>query len=64
MNEDGTVDIIDALLVAQVYVGLEPRAFTASRTTGDVNEDGNVDIVDALLIAQFYVGIISRLPPA
>jgi endoglucanase len=62
VNENGSIDIVDALLVAQYYVGLEPAAFTAPLTAGDVNGNGSVDIVDALLIAQYYVGIIDEFP--
>lgn len=61
VNRDGLVDIVDALLVAQYYVGLAPPAYTAPVETGDVNCDDLVDIVDALLIAQYYVGIIDTL---
>ncbi len=58
VNSSGVVDIVDALLIAQFYVGLNPANFTQSRA--DTNCSGNIDIVDALLIAQYYVGIISR----
>jgi hypothetical protein len=58
VNSDGGVDIIDALLTAQYYVGLEPGGFNPA--AGDVNCDGGIDIVDALLIAQYYVGLISE----
>jgi hypothetical protein len=54
---DGIIDIIDALRVAQFYVGVSvsvPRLCAA-----DVNCDDDIDIIDALLIAQYYVGIIS-----
>lgn len=54
VNEDGTVDIIDALLTAQYYVGLD---VSINLTAGDVNCNGSVDIIDALLIAQYYVGL-------
>ena len=57
-NSDGVVDIVDALLVAQNYVGLNPAGFNQSY--GDVNCNGTVDIVDALLISQFYVGLINQ----
>jgi len=58
INVDGSRNIVDALLVAQCYVGLTscPSAYI-----GDVNCDGQVNIVDALLIAQLYVGLISIL---
>lgn len=57
VNNDGAIDIVDALLVAQYYVELNPGNFDQSRA--DTNCDGSVDIVDALLIAQYYVGLIS-----
>jgi hypothetical protein len=58
VNNNGTIDIVDALLVAQYYVGLNPSNFDISRA--DTNCDGSVNIVDALLIAQYYVGSINR----
>jgi len=56
-NENGTIDIVDALVTAQHYVGLGPSPFNV--TAADTNCDGVVDIIDALLIAQYYVGLIS-----
>ncbi|MBN2736162.1 MAG: family 43 glycosylhydrolase [Spirochaetales bacterium] len=54
VNSDGQVNIVDALLVAQYYVGLlESINFEAA----DVNRDNTVNIVDALLIARAYVGL-------
>ncbi len=60
VNGSGAVDIIDALLVAQSYVGLNPVNFQSAYA--DVNGSGSIDIVDALLIAQLYVGLISQFP--
>jgi hypothetical protein len=60
VNSNGTIDIVDALLIAQYYVGLNPPGFNAS--AADVNCSGSIDIVDALLVAQLYVGLISELP--
>jgi hypothetical protein len=57
VNEDGTIDIVDALLIAQYYVGLSPDPFNYDNA--DTNCDSNVNIVDALLVAQYYVGLIS-----
>ncbi|MBN1696121.1 MAG: dockerin type I repeat-containing protein [Spirochaetales bacterium] len=57
VNDDGRITIIDALLVAQYYVGLEPAQYTAPVEAGDSNQDGNVNIIDALMMAQYYVGI-------
>lgn len=58
VNNNGVIDIVDALLTAQYYVGLNPPQFI--RENADVNCNGTVDIVDALLIAQYYVGLISE----
>ncbi|MBN2536107.1 MAG: glycoside hydrolase family 11 protein [Spirochaetales bacterium] len=56
VNDDGEADIVDALLVAQYYVGLGVRL---DEDAADVNCDGGVDIIDALMIAQYYVGLIT-----
>jgi arabinogalactan endo-1,4-beta-galactosidase len=60
VNHDDVIDIIDALLTAQFYVGLYPANFDES--LADLNSDGGVDIVDALIIAQIYVGL-ATVPP-
>ncbi|MBN2536291.1 MAG: hypothetical protein JXB88_25640 [Spirochaetales bacterium] len=57
VNNDGSIDIVDALLVAQYYVGLNPGNFDPGNA--DTNCNGTIDIVDALLIAQYYVGLVS-----
>ncbi|MBN2443900.1 MAG: dockerin type I repeat-containing protein, partial [Spirochaetales bacterium] len=57
VNSDGSVDIVDALLIAQWYVQLDPLPFNVD--AADTNCSGSVDIVDALLIAQYYVGLIN-----
>ena len=61
VNEDNNVNIVDALLVAQYYVGLNPEGLV-NVSVSDVNMDGTTNIVDALLIAQFYVGLITEFP--
>ncbi|MBN2444987.1 MAG: hypothetical protein JXJ04_26770 [Spirochaetales bacterium] len=58
VNNDGSINIVDALLIAQYYVNLNPANFDANRA--DTNCNGSIDIVDALLIAQYYVGLISQ----
>lgn len=60
VNHDNGIDIIDALLVAQYYVNLNPSGFYSGQA--DVDASGNIDIVDALLIAQYYVGLITEFP--
>jgi endoglucanase len=59
-NNNGSIDIVDALVIAQYYVGLNPSPFASQ--AADVNCSGSIDIVDALLIAQYYVGLISQFP--
>jgi mannan endo-1,4-beta-mannosidase len=56
VNEDGAINIVDALLVAQFYVGLPVSGFNQS--LADASCDGSINIVDALLIAQYYVGLV------
>jgi beta-xylosidase len=58
VNGDGNVDIVDALLIAQCYVGIGD---CPSLSIGDANCDGSIDIVDALLIAQFYVDLVLQI---
>jgi hypothetical protein len=60
VNADASVNIVDALLVAQYYVGLAPSPFYAQ--FADATANGTVDIIDALLIAKYYVGIIPNFP--
>jgi hypothetical protein len=57
VNEDGSITIVDALLIAQYYVDLDPPNFNSAYA--DTNCDGSIGIVDALLTAQFYVGLIN-----
>jgi unsaturated rhamnogalacturonyl hydrolase len=59
VNGNGSVDIVDALLVARYYVGLAPGGF--NQDCADVNCDGDVGIIDALIIARYYVGLIDSL---
>ena len=59
VNSNGTIDIVDALIIAQYYVGLDPSNFDSS--VADVNGDGNIDIMDALPVTQLYVGLMDEL---
>ena len=60
VNHDDSVDIVDALMIAQYYVGLDPQPFYPEEA--DVDNNGTIDIIDALMVAQAYVGLI-ELPP-
>jgi len=62
VNADGKITIVDALILAQKYVGIDNPGFIAPIELGDTNNDGNINILDALVIARYYVGIISSLP--
>jgi len=57
VDNSGSIAIIDALLIAQYYVGLNPENFDQRRA--DTNCDGSINILDALLVAQYYVGLIN-----
>jgi len=59
-NNDNSINIIDALIVAQHYVGLSPNPF--NNTNADVDGQNGINIVDALLIARYYVGLILWFP--
>jgi hypothetical protein len=60
VNGVGGITIIDALMTAQYYVGLNPPGFISS--AADVNCSGGVNIIDALMIAQYYVGLLTEFP--
>lgn len=59
-NNDGVVNIIDALMVARYAVGLPEKNINIA--AADVNQDDIINIVDALLILQYRLGIIPALP--
>ncbi|MBN1698454.1 MAG: leucine-rich repeat domain-containing protein [Spirochaetales bacterium] len=60
VNNDSSINIVDALLIAQYAVGLDPNGF--DRTVADVDGDGSVTIVDTLLVARYFVGLITWPP--
>jgi len=59
VNGSGDVTIVDALMIAQYYVNLNPSPFNAA--VADVNNDGSITIVDALRVAQYYVNLVTSL---
>jgi cellulase/cellobiase CelA1 len=59
VDGSGSVTIVDALKVAQAYVGLNPTNYNSA--VADVDANGTVNIVDALRIAQYYVGSVAGL---
>jgi hypothetical protein len=58
VNKDGSITIVDALRLAQYYVGI--TGIDAYLPFGDPNNDDAIDIIDALLVAKYYVGIITE----
>lgn len=58
---NGTVDISDALLIAEYDVGLKDSSQLSGFKACDINKDGVVDLCDALMIAEYDVGLVSKL---
>lgn len=61
VNNDGSVDIVDAMLTAQRAVQI-PIATTFIKEAAEVDGVAGIDIVDAMLIAQYSVFIIDKFP--
>ena len=61
VNGDNTIDVSDALLVCQFYLG-NVAPTDAQNAAADVNGDGAVDVSDALMVCQFYLGNITEFP--
>ncbi len=60
-NGDGSVDIFDALLVAQLAAEIITELPDPTANV-DVNSDGSSNIFDALLIAQYAAELITEWP--
>lgn len=59
-DRNGVVSIVDALLVAQAYVGIHPEDYPCGWDRicpFDVDGNGYINIIDALIIAQYYIGL-------
>ena len=59
VNNDGDVDIADAVCIVNHVVGKDTPVFVVA--AADVNHDGDVDIADAVCIVNLVVGKISAL---
>ncbi len=57
VNDDATVNVVDAQQVARFQVGLSVANATALAARGDVNADGRVSVIDAQQVARFSVGL-------
>lgn len=60
VNNDGIINIVDALMVARYVVGYTGEGINTG--AADVNEDNIINIIDALIIAWYSVGLITSLP--
>ncbi len=58
LNGDNLVNVSDAVLVLQGFVG-SVELTDAQRAAGDVNGDNLVNVSDAVRILQFFVGLIT-----
>jgi len=61
VNEDGVVDVGDAILVLRSIVGLTTLNARQIKAA-DVNGDGVVDVGDAILILRRIVGLVTKFP--
>ena len=61
VNNDGTVDVSDAMLVCQIYLG-NVTPTDAQKLAANVSGDDAVDVSDAMMICQFYLGNITEFP--
>lgn len=48
VNDDGIVDITDAIMIVYYALGEEPKGFI--KEAADMNDDGNIDITDAVIV--------------
>ena len=61
VNNDGTVDSGDAILVLRYSAGLSTLP-DVQKNLGDVNSDGSTDAGDAILILRYSAGLIAAFP--
>lgn len=54
INLDGKVDVLDAQLCVNVFLGSETGPVIVSNA--DVNSDGSVDVLDVQLVVNAYLG--------
>ena len=60
VNNDGTVDAGDAVLISRYDAGMVDLN-SSQLKAGDVNGDGTVDAGDAVLISRYDAGFVSKL---
>jgi hypothetical protein len=61
VNNDGSINVLDVVLVKGYVLGLTTLT-EAQKETADVNRDGAVNVLDVTLITQMSLGLISEFP--
>jgi hypothetical protein len=61
VDDDGSVNAIDALLILQVTAGLLDESDLDNAPSGDANGDGELTSVDAALVLQVEAGLLDGL---
>ena len=61
VNADGIIDVSDAMLICQIYLGNVTPTDTQKKAA-DVNGDGTMDVSDAMMVCQYYLGNITKFP--
>jgi hypothetical protein len=61
VDGDGVIDLADAVLIINHYVGKPVAKFNDK--AADVDGDGVIDLADAVRIINFYVGKVQSLAP-
>ncbi len=60
LNADGSIDILDLMMMTQSIVGTKTLTVTQGKAA-DVNADGSVDVFDLMKVAQYICGMIESL---
>lgn len=60
VNADGSIDIMDLMLMTQNIVGMKTLTILQTKAA-DVNLDGVVDVFDLMKVAQYICGMITSL---
>ena len=61
VNEDGEIDLRDALLTLRYSMGIIPED-AINPSAADVNTSHTIDVEDALLIMRYAIGVIDAFP--
>ncbi len=62
INDDGGVNVQDAILSLQFAVNLKPPTSDRQRNAADVNGDHQLNVQDSILVLQRAVGVVKDCP--